>query len=80
MYFRVYSGTFKAGERILNATKDKDERTMRLVRVSADAFEDVKVRLRSTKFDLDLTFHKRKFKLVTSEQLSDSNIRAPVTL
>jgi elongation factor G len=42
VYFRVYSGTLKAGERILNSTKDKDERTMRLLRVSADAFEDVK--------------------------------------
>jgi len=46
VYFRVYSGTFKAGERILNSTKDKDERTMRLLRVSADEFEDVKVSFR----------------------------------
>lgn len=80
MYFRVYSGTLKAGERILNSTKDKDERTMRLLRVSADAFEDVKVSFGSEQLTLDLTFHKRKFKPVISERLSDSNTRAQVTL
>lgn len=40
-YFRVYSGTVKAGSTILNATKDSKERMGRIVRMFADRREDV---------------------------------------
>ncbi|MCX6807061.1 MAG: elongation factor G [Candidatus Berkelbacteria bacterium] len=41
-FFRVYSGTFKAGETILNATKSDKERVGRIVRMHAQAREEVK--------------------------------------
>lgn len=41
-FFRVYSGTFKAGETVLNATKGEKERIGRIVRLHAAAREEVK--------------------------------------
>lgn len=40
-YFRVYSGTFRAGTNLINATKDKRERIGRVIRMYADRREDV---------------------------------------
>ncbi|MFN2221499.1 MAG: elongation factor G, partial [Candidatus Promineifilaceae bacterium] len=40
-YFRVYSGTLKAGETILNTTKDRKERIGRVLRMHADRREDL---------------------------------------
>ncbi len=40
-YFRVYSGTLKAGDRILNATTGKTERIGRLLMMHANDREDV---------------------------------------
>jgi elongation factor G len=40
-YFRVYSGTLKAGERVLNTTKDRKERIGRVLRMHADRREDL---------------------------------------
>src|ERR687887_1065824 len=39
-YFRVYSGTLKAGSRVLNATKDRTERIGRLLQMHANHRED----------------------------------------
>lgn len=41
VYFRVYSGTLKAGTYIYNATKKKRERVSRILRMHADRREDV---------------------------------------
>lgn len=40
-YFRVYSGTLRAGTNVTNATKDKRERIGRVIRMYADRREDV---------------------------------------
>ncbi len=40
-YFRVYSGTVKAGSTVVNASKDSRERMGRIVRMFADRREDV---------------------------------------
>jgi len=40
-YFRVYSGTVKAGSSVLNSTKNKKERIGRLLRMHADRREDL---------------------------------------
>jgi elongation factor G len=40
-YFRVYSGTLKAGETVLNTTKDRKERIGRVLRMHADRREDL---------------------------------------
>ncbi|NDD27163.1 MAG: elongation factor G [Proteobacteria bacterium] len=40
-YFRVYSGTVKAGTAVYNATKGKRERIGRIVRMHADSREDI---------------------------------------
>ncbi|MGQ0605000.1 MAG: elongation factor G [Anaerolineales bacterium] len=40
-YFRVYSGTLKAGSNVLNSTKDKRERISRVIRMYADRREEV---------------------------------------
>jgi len=40
-YFRVYSGTLKAGTNLINATKDRRERIGRVIRMYADRREDV---------------------------------------
>ncbi len=40
-FFRVYSGTLKAGSYILNSTKDSKERIGRIVRLHANKREDV---------------------------------------
>ncbi len=40
-FFRVYSGTIKAGTNILNSTRDKKERIGRVLRIHADKREDV---------------------------------------
>ena len=40
-YFRIYSGTLKAGSYVLNATKDNKERIGRLLRMHANHREDV---------------------------------------
>lgn len=42
-FFRVYSGTFEAGQTIYNAANNKSERVGRMVRLQADKREDVKV-------------------------------------
>jgi len=39
-YFRVYSGTMKAGSRVLNATRDRKERIGRLLQMHANHRED----------------------------------------
>src|SRR4029453_14138712 len=39
-YFRVYSGTLKAGSRVLNASKDRTERIGRLLQMHANHRED----------------------------------------
>ncbi len=39
-YFRVYSGTMKAGSHVLNATKDRKERIGRLLQMHANHRED----------------------------------------
>jgi elongation factor G len=39
-YFRVYSGTLRAGTRIMNATKDRTERVGRLLQMHANHRED----------------------------------------
>src|ERR687887_178687 len=39
-YFRVYSGTLKAGSRVYNATKDRKERIGRLLQMHANHRED----------------------------------------
>ncbi len=41
-YFRVYSGTLTAGSYVYNATKDKQERIGRIVRMHANDREEVK--------------------------------------
>lgn len=41
-YLRVYSGVLKSGDQLLNATKDKNERVGRLVRMHASYREDIK--------------------------------------
>jgi elongation factor G len=40
-YFRVYSGTVKVGESVLNSTKGKKERLGRVIRMYADRREDI---------------------------------------
>jgi elongation factor G len=40
-YFRVYSGTLKAGSRVINTTKDRKERIGRVLRMHADRREDL---------------------------------------
>jgi elongation factor G len=40
-YFRVYSGTLRAGTNLINANKDKRERIGRVIRMYADRREDV---------------------------------------
>ena len=40
-FFRVYSGTLRAGDQVYNATKDKKERISRIVLLHADHREDV---------------------------------------
>ncbi len=40
-YFRVYSGTLKAGKRVYNATRDRKEKMMRILRMHADHREDI---------------------------------------
>jgi elongation factor G len=40
-YFRVYSGTLKAGSTILNSSKDRKERIGRVLRMHADRREDL---------------------------------------
>jgi elongation factor G len=40
-FFRVYSGTVRAGDQVYNATKDKKERISRIVMLHADKREDV---------------------------------------
>jgi len=40
-FFRVYSGTLKAGSYVLNSTKDKKERVGRIVRLHANHREEV---------------------------------------
>ena len=42
VFFRVYSGVFKAGDMIYNATKGKKERVGRLLQMHANDREDVK--------------------------------------
>jgi elongation factor G len=42
-FFRVYSGTFEAGQTIYNAATGKSERVGRMVRLQADKREDVKM-------------------------------------
>jgi len=42
-YFRVYSGTLKAGSTVLNSTKDRKERIGRVLRMHADRREDLDV-------------------------------------
>ncbi len=42
-FFRVYSGTFEAGQTIYNAANNKSERVGRMVRLQADKREDVKM-------------------------------------
>ncbi|MDO8576492.1 MAG: elongation factor G, partial [bacterium] len=41
-FFRVYSGTFTAGETVYNSANNKKERVGRIVRLQADKREDVK--------------------------------------
>ena len=41
-YFRIYSGTLRAGSYILNVTKDKRERIGRILRMHANKREDIK--------------------------------------
>ena len=41
-FVRVYSGTLSAGASVLNASRDKRERAVRLVRIHANKREDVK--------------------------------------
>jgi elongation factor G len=72
-YFRVYSGTLKAGSNVLNSTKDKRERISRVIRMYADRREDVEeVEAGDIAAVLAL---KDTF---TGETLSDSN--DPITL
>src|SRR5216110_1851062 len=40
-FFRVYSGTLRAGDQVYNATKDKKERISRIALLHADHREDV---------------------------------------
>ncbi len=40
-YFRVYSGTLRAGSTIINSTKDRKERIGRVLRMHADRREDL---------------------------------------
>lgn len=40
-FFRVYSGTLKAGKRVYNATRDRKEKMMRILRMHADHREDI---------------------------------------
>ena len=40
-FFRVYSGKIKAGESVLNATKDKKERMGRILQMHADSRQDI---------------------------------------
>ena len=42
-FFRVYSGTFEAGQTIYDSANNKKERVGRIVRLQADKREDVKV-------------------------------------
>lgn len=41
-FFRVYSGTFEAGQSVYNATTGKSERVGRMVRLQADKREEIK--------------------------------------
>jgi elongation factor G len=41
VYIRVYSGILKKGEKVLNATKDTQERIGRILRVHANSTEDI---------------------------------------
>jgi len=41
-YFRVYSGTLKAGSYVTNTTKNQEERISQILRMHADKSEDVK--------------------------------------
>jgi elongation factor G len=41
VYVRVYSGTLKAGSRVLNSTKERKERAGRLLRMHANRQEDI---------------------------------------
>jgi len=40
-YFRVYSGKIQAGKRVFNATRNKKEKLMRILRMHADHREDL---------------------------------------
>ena len=40
-YFRIYSGSLKSGDSLLNSTKDKNERIGRLMRMHANKREDI---------------------------------------
>ena len=40
-FIRVYSGTLKAGKRVLNAGRDRKEKVMRILRMHADHREDI---------------------------------------
>jgi len=40
-YFRVYSGTVKAGQSVMNATKERKERVGRVIRMYADRREEI---------------------------------------
>jgi elongation factor G len=40
-YFRVYSGRIQAGKRVFNATRNKKEKLMRILRMHADHREDL---------------------------------------
>jgi len=40
-YFRVYSGKIKAGKRVFNATRDRKEKLMRILRMHAQHREDI---------------------------------------
>ena len=42
-FFRVYSGTFNAGDTVYNSANNKKERVGRIVRLQADKREDVKM-------------------------------------
>ena len=41
-YFRVYSGTLKAGSYVSNTSKEPEERISQILRMHADKSEDVK--------------------------------------
>jgi elongation factor G len=72
-YFRVYSGTLRAGSNVLNSTKDKRERISRVIRMYADRREDVEAVEAG-----DIAAVLALKDTFTGETLSDSN--DPITL